>query len=89
MDQIDERLTVPDLRQPFFRWVLGLSFKPWRAVAFAMALGTVPLGTETSALAQLAVLAAALGACIAAEGVSERPSRSVPQTRLRPSDLAS
>jgi low temperature requirement protein LtrA len=73
----------------FFRWVLGLSFKPWRAIAFAMALGTVPLGTETSALAQLAVLAAALGACIAAEGVSERPGRSVPQTRLRPSDLAS
>jgi low temperature requirement protein LtrA len=72
-----------------FRLVLGLPFKPWRAVALAMALGTVPLGTETSALAQLAVLAAALGACIAAEGVSERPSRSMPQTRLRPSDLAS
>ncbi|HET9121424.1 MAG TPA: low temperature requirement protein A [Solirubrobacterales bacterium] len=53
----------------FFRAVLGLSFKPWRAVALVLALATIPLGTETSALVQLAVLVAALGACTAAEGL--------------------
>jgi len=52
-----------------FRAVLGLSFKPWRAVALVLALATIPLGTETSALVQLAVLVAALGACTAAEGL--------------------
>jgi low temperature requirement protein LtrA len=72
-----------------FRWVLGLPFKPWRAVALVLSLATVALGAETSALAQLAVLVAALGACIAAEGVPDRSETSVPQTRLRPSDLAS
>jgi low temperature requirement protein LtrA len=71
-----------------FRRVLGIPFKPWRAVALALALGTVALGTETSALAQLAVLVAALGGCIAAEGIMERPSPSVPRTRLRPSDAS-
>ncbi len=73
-----------------FRRVLGLSFKPWRAVAFVLALATIPLGTETSALVQLAVLVAALGACNAAEGldpVSTTGGRS--QTQLRPPDLAS
>jgi low temperature requirement protein LtrA len=73
----------------FFRWVLGLSFKPWRAVGLVLALATIALGAETSALAQLAVLVAALGACIAAEGVLGRTETPVPQTRLRPSDLAS
>jgi low temperature requirement protein LtrA len=74
----------------FFRAVLGLSFKPWRAVAFALALATIPLGTETSALVQLAVLAAVLGACNAAEGLDpETTSEGPSQTRLRPSDLAS
>jgi low temperature requirement protein LtrA len=72
-----------------FRWVLGLPFKPWRAVALVLSLATVALGAETSALAQLAVLVAALGVCIAAEGVPGRSETSVPQTRLRPSDLAS
>jgi hypothetical protein len=52
----------------FFRRALGLPFKPWRAVALALALATIPLGTSTSALAQLAVLVAALGACQIAEG---------------------
>ena len=31
----------------FFRRVLGLSFKPWRAVALVLALATIPLGTAT------------------------------------------
>src|SRR5262249_1861557 len=59
-----------------FRWALGLSFKPWRAVASVLALATIPLGTSTSALAQLAVLVAALGACEVAEGepAAARPS---------------
>jgi low temperature requirement protein LtrA len=68
----------------FFRRVLGLSFKPWRAVSLVLALGTIALGTETSALAQLAVLVAALGVCTVAEGLARRalPARTA---RLRPS----
>ena len=42
-----------------FRAALGLSFKPWRAVALVLALATIPLGTATSALAQLAALVVA------------------------------
>jgi low temperature requirement protein LtrA len=73
-----------------FRRALGLPFKPWRAVAFVLALGTVALGPTTSALAQLAVLVAALGACIVAEGAaSEGASGRRSQTLVRPSDPAS
>jgi low temperature requirement protein LtrA len=73
-----------------FRRVLGLSFKPWRALALALALATIPLGTEASALVQLAVLVAALGGCIAAEGMEpERTTGGRSRTALRPSDLAS
>jgi low temperature requirement protein LtrA len=73
-----------------FRAVLGLSLRPWRMVALVLALATIPLGTETSALVQLAVLVAALGACNVAEGID--PAKTTggrSQTRLRPSDLAS
>jgi low temperature requirement protein LtrA len=73
-----------------FRRVLGLPFKPWRAVALVLALATIALGPTTSALAQLAVLVAALGACLTAEGVaSERTTGGRSQTRLQPTDLAS
>jgi low temperature requirement protein LtrA len=72
-----------------FRAVLGLSFKPWRALALTLALATIPLGTETSALAQLAVLVAGLGVCTLAEEAPWRPARAEVRTRLRPSDLAS
>jgi low temperature requirement protein LtrA len=72
-----------------FRAVLGLPFKPWRALALLLALATIPLGTETSALVQLAVLVAALGACTVAEEAAGRSPSSTAQTRLRPSDLAS
>jgi low temperature requirement protein LtrA len=51
-----------------FRWILGLSFRPWRALAAVLALATIPLGTEASALVQLAVLVCALGICLAIEG---------------------
>jgi low temperature requirement protein LtrA len=74
----------------WFRAVLGLPFRPWRALALALALATIPLGTATSALAQLAVLVAALGACIVAEGaVSGKTTGGRSRTLLRPSDLAS
>ena len=68
----------------FFRRALGLSIKPWRAVALVLALGTIALGTEMSALAQLAVLVAALGLCAVAEGLATRapPARTA---RLRTS----
>jgi low temperature requirement protein LtrA len=73
-----------------FRAVLGLSLRPWRMVALVVALATIPLGTETSALVQLTVLVAALGACNAAEGIdSAKTTAGRSQTRLRPSDLAS
>lgn len=50
-----------------FRRFLGLPFKPWRALAAALALATIPLGTGLSALAQLGALVALLGLCLAAE----------------------
>jgi low temperature requirement protein LtrA len=56
----------------FFRHSLSLEFRPWRVLAVAMALATIPLGTEASALVQLAVLVAALGLCAAAEGEPDR-----------------
>jgi len=51
-----------------FRRILRLSFRPWRALAAALALATIPLGTEASALAQLAALVVALGICLVLEG---------------------
>jgi low temperature requirement protein LtrA len=74
----------------FFRRVLGLAFRPWRALAFVLALATIALGPTTEALVQLAVLVAALGACIAAEAAfSAKTTGRRSQTLLRPSDLAS
>jgi low temperature requirement protein LtrA len=54
-----------------FRFFLGLSFRPWRALGAGLALATIPLGTEASALAQLSALVVALGVCLALEGVPE------------------
>jgi low temperature requirement protein LtrA len=59
------------LGHALFRWFLGLRFRPWRGLALVLALATIPLGTSASALAQLAVLVAVLGACIAVEGDPE------------------
>jgi low temperature requirement protein LtrA len=56
------------LGHALFRLFLGLRFRPWRRLAALLALATIPLGTEVSALAQLAVLVAALGLCLAIEG---------------------
>jgi low temperature requirement protein LtrA len=50
-----------------FRRFLGLPLRPWRALAAALALATIPLGTEFSALAQLGALVALLGLCLVAE----------------------
>ncbi len=74
----------------WFRLVLGLPFKPWRALALVLSLATIPLGVASSALVQLAVLVAALATCIAAEGVDpERTTGGRSRTASRPSDLAS
>ena len=54
-----------------FRSFLGLPLHGWRALATVLALATIPLGTEGSALLQLAVLVAALGACLAIEGIED------------------
>jgi low temperature requirement protein LtrA len=62
----------------FFRRVLNLPFRPWRALAAALALATIPLGTEASALAQLAALAGAVGLCLALEGEPAQTAASVP-----------
>ena len=51
-----------------FRSFLDLPLRPWRALAAALALATIPLGTEVSALAQLGTLVGALGVCLALEG---------------------
>jgi low temperature requirement protein LtrA len=56
----------------WFRSVLGLSFKPWRALALVLALATIPLGTATSALAQLAALVVSLWVCLTIEFARER-----------------
>ena len=55
-----------------FRRILGLPLHPWRALAAALALATIPLGTEASALAQLATLVAAFGICLAIEAARGR-----------------
>jgi low temperature requirement protein LtrA len=55
-----------------FRLFLGLPFKPWRGLTAVLALATIPLGTEASALAQLTALAAALGLCVVAEALTGR-----------------
>jgi low temperature requirement protein LtrA len=60
------------LGHALFRLFLGLPFRPWRGLAAALALATIPLGTEASALAQLAALVAVLGLCLAVEGLPGR-----------------
>jgi low temperature requirement protein LtrA len=55
-----------------FRFFLGLPFRAWRAVAAVVAVATIPLGTETSAMVQLGVLAGAVGLCAAIEGEPEQ-----------------
>ncbi len=58
-----------------FRWFLSLPFKPWRALALVLALATIPLGTATSALAQLLALVVPLWICLAIELIREpRPA---------------
>jgi low temperature requirement protein LtrA len=54
-----------------FRRVLGLPLHPWRALAALLALATIPLGTEVSALAQLATLVGTLGVCLAIEAMPQ------------------
>jgi low temperature requirement protein LtrA len=58
----------------WFRRALNLPVRPWRALAALLALATIPLGTEVSALAQLGALAGAVGICLALEGVPKAAS---------------
>jgi low temperature requirement protein LtrA len=60
------------LGHAFFRRVLRLPLKPWRALAAALALATIPLGTEASALGQLAALVVPLGICLTLEASAQR-----------------
>jgi low temperature requirement protein LtrA len=55
----------------FYRYTLGLGRGPWRLVAAALALATIPLGLSVSAVAQLGTLVALLAAAFAAEQASE------------------
>jgi low temperature requirement protein LtrA len=50
-----------------FRRVLGIDRGVWRLVAAALALVTIPLGTEVSAVTQIAVLVVLLAGALAAE----------------------
>jgi low temperature requirement protein LtrA len=54
-----------------YRYFLGLPFRAWRAAAAVLSAATIPLGTETSAFVQLAVLVGAVGLCSAMEGEPE------------------
>ncbi len=56
-----------------YRGTLGLGAGPWRIAATGLALATIPLGTQISALAQLTCLLAALVICLVLERA--RPSR--------------
>jgi low temperature requirement protein LtrA len=55
-----------------FRRSLGIRHSPWRILAVALALATIPLGTEGSALVQLAALVVAIAACLVAERVTAK-----------------
>jgi low temperature requirement protein LtrA len=50
-----------------FRRILGINRGAWRPVAAALALATIPLGLEVSAVAQLAALVVLLGGALTAE----------------------
>jgi len=57
-----------------FRRSLGIGHEAWLLLAGALALGTVPLGTEGSALLQLGALTAVVGACLIGHAASTAPS---------------
>jgi low temperature requirement protein LtrA len=54
-----------------FRRSLGIGHGPWRPAAAGLALASIPLGTEGSALLQLAALVFAIAACLVAERLVE------------------
>jgi low temperature requirement protein LtrA len=56
----------------FYRVTLGLGRGPWRLVAAALALATIPLGLGASAVAQLGALVALLAGALAAEQAAAR-----------------
>jgi low temperature requirement protein LtrA len=54
-----------------FRRILRLQVRPWRLVAAGLALATIPLGTEASAVVQLSALVAILGLCLTVEQMGQ------------------
>jgi len=59
-----------------FDRTLKMDQGPWRLVAAGLALATIPLGTEGSALLQLAAIVVAVTACLAAEARGARAQAS-------------
>jgi low temperature requirement protein LtrA len=57
-----------------FRRALSLPSSPWRLAAAALALATIPLGTEDSAMAQLATLVALMVLCLAGQHRTSAPA---------------
>jgi low temperature requirement protein LtrA len=56
----------------FFRRTLGIGHGPWRLVAAALALVTIPLGLGVAAVAQLGALVLVLGGALVAEQTAGR-----------------
>jgi low temperature requirement protein LtrA len=52
-----------------YRWTFGLERNRTRLVVVALALATIPLGTEVGAVAQVAALSALLAAALVVEGL--------------------
>ena len=64
------------------RRALSLPSSPWRLAAAALALATIPLGTEASAMAQLATLVALMVLCLAAQHRTSAPELAAPRGRV-------
>jgi low temperature requirement protein LtrA len=64
------------LGDALFRNTLSIGRPAWRLLAAALALATLPLGTELSAVTQLAALFAAVSACLALEFAVRSPQPS-------------
>jgi low temperature requirement protein LtrA len=62
------------LGDSLFRRTLSIGRPVWRLLGAALAMATLPLGTEISAMAQLAALFVVLALCLALEAASEGPA---------------
>jgi low temperature requirement protein LtrA len=64
------------LGEAWFRHEMGVRQGRWQGLAGLLALATVPIGTEGSALLQLVVLLAAVVLCLVAEAATRPPAGS-------------